>query len=300
LHNASPIEVALFYADLEIEQTIIATNHTCMGIYSDLDAALKAMESSFHVRLIATYSPDLVYAPANEVATRWLETANADFDQFPVKQDDTTVGVLLRQGDHGSKTVREAMQRLSEEQIVSADMPIADLIPLLRGNHYRLVIRGNHIDGLVTQSDLLKLPVRILVFALLTHLEQVMANVITMRWQDDEWLTELNAGRQSHITEKESTLRDRKINPRKIELTDFCDKRDLCRQLIHGSKNKFTKELDALRDLRDQIAHAATFVDGSDGKTGVVAFVDKFQNTKHWIDELTKLGSSYTKWDDTP
>jgi len=51
------------------------------------------------------------------------------------------------------------------------------------------------------------------------------------------------------------------MNPPKIELTDFGDKRDLCKRLLAGGKNRFTEELDSLRDLRDQIAHASTFVD---------------------------------------
>src|SRR5205807_6667849 len=125
--------------------------------------------------------PDLVCAPAEADATAWLSDSNPDFDQFPVKQGDATVGILLREGDHTMKIVRDAMQPLCEGLIVSADMPIADLIPQLRESHYRLVLRGGRIDGLVTQSDLLKLPVRLVVFALITHLEQVMADLIFLR-----------------------------------------------------------------------------------------------------------------------
>ncbi len=51
----------------------------------------------------------------------------------------------------------------------------------------------------------------------------------------------------------------------------------------------FENDLNDLRDLRDQLAHAATFVDGSHGKMGVPAFVDKFEAAKRWIDQLTKL-----------
>jgi hypothetical protein len=35
------------------------------GLDTELEAALKAMEASFHVRLIGTFAPDLVSAPAN-------------------------------------------------------------------------------------------------------------------------------------------------------------------------------------------------------------------------------------------
>ena len=81
------------------------------------------------------------------------------------------------------------------------------------------------------------------------------------------------------------------MNLPKLELTEFSDKRDLCKQFVGCDKSRFEKELDSLRDLRDQISHASTFVDRSDGKTGVVAFVDKFESAKRWIDELTKLAA---------
>lgn len=261
------------------------------GLSAEFEAALKALGASFHVRLIGTFDPDLVWAPAEAAAAPWLAENYPDFDQFPVRRGDGTLGVLLREGDYGGRKVGEAMKPLREGLVVSADMPIADLIPELKENHYRLVLRGSRIDGLVTQSDLLKLPVRLVVFALITHLEQVMADVISARWQDDAWFAELGEGRQSKINAKESELRGRGMNPPKIELMDFADKRDLCRKLFDGSKSKFRGELSNLRDLRDQLAHAATFVDRSDGKTGVVAFVEKFESATYWIGELTKLAA---------
>jgi hypothetical protein len=265
------------------------------GRDAEFEAALRAMEASFHVRLIGTFEPALVCAPAEADATAWLAMNNPDFDQFPVKHVDATVGILLRQGDHTGKTVCNAMQPLREGLLVSADIPIADLIPQLRESHYRLVLRGSRIDGLVTQSDLLKLPVRLVMFALITHLEQVMTDLVSARWPNDSWFAELSEGRQGKIIEKESELRGRGMNLPKIELTEFGDKRDLCKQFVGGSKTKFTQELDSLRDLRDQLAHAATFVDRSDGKTGVVGFVDKFESAKRWIDELTKLAANITR-----
>jgi hypothetical protein len=259
------------------------------GLDTELAAALKAMEASFHARLIGTFEPDLVWAPADAEAAPWLARNAPDFDQFPVKRGDATVGVLLRGGDHSGKAVCNVMQRLRDGLIVSADMPIADLIPQLRESHYRLVLRGGRIDGLVTQSDLLKLPVRLVVFALITHLEQVMAGVVSALWPNDSWCAELSEGRQRKINTKESALRDRGMNPPRIDLTEFSDKRDLCKLVIGGSSSRFVEELDSLRNLRDQIAHASTFIDLSDGKKGVVAFVNQFESATRWINELTRL-----------
>lgn len=84
------------------------------------------------------------------------------------------------------------------------------------------------------------------------------------------------------------------MNPPRVELTEFSDKRDLCKRLISGSKSSFVRDLDELRDLRDQLAHATTFVEGSDGRMGVVAFVEKFEAAKRWTDTLMQLAAKGT------
>ena len=202
------------------------------GLDTQLDTALKAMEASFNVRLIGTFEPDLVWAPAETDAEAWLAENNPDFDQFPVGQPGDALGILVRGGEQVATVVRDAMQPLRDGLVVSGDMPITDLIPQLRENHYRLILRGGRIDGLVTQSDLLKLPVRLVVFALITHLEQVMAEVVAVHWPTDSWFGQLTENRQSKIIEKEKELRRRGMNPPRIELTEFSDKRCLCKKLL--------------------------------------------------------------------
>ena len=252
------------------------------------EAAREATKSAFHVRLIGTFDPDLVCAPAEANADAWLAGAPTDFDQFPVRDGHRTIGLLVH-GHYPDRLVREAMLPLSEELIASADMAIAELIPRMKTLPYRLILRGDRIDGLVTQSDLLKLPVRIVVFGLLTHLETVMGDLVSTHWPRDEWLAVLSPGRRGKLLEKEAALRQRGLNPPRIELTEFGDKRDLCRRLIATGRKRFDQELDGLRDLRDQLAHAGTFLDEANGSTGIQSFVDKWDAARHWLQELLVL-----------
>ena len=252
------------------------------------EAAREATKAAFHVRLIGTFEPNLVCAPADAIADAWLATAQPDFDRFPVRNADRTIGVLVR-GDYPSRLVRDAMLPLSEELIVSADMAIAELIPRMRALPYRLILRGDRIDGLVTESDLLKLPVRIVVFGLLTHLETVMADLVSTRWPGDEWMTALSPGRRAKLLEKEAALRQRGLNPPRIELTEFADKRDLCKRLLATGRRRFDQEMDGLRNLRDQLAHAATFIDDADSSTGIGSFVDQWDAARYWVQELMML-----------
>jgi len=100
------------------------------GLDAQFESALRAMEASFHVRLIGTFEPALLCARRGRCRA-WLAMSNQDFDQFPVKQGDATVGILLRQGDiRGNRPRCDAA--FARELMVSADMPIADLIPSTR------------------------------------------------------------------------------------------------------------------------------------------------------------------------
>jgi hypothetical protein len=235
------------------------------ALTNELESSLRAMEQGFLVQLIATFGGDLVCAPAEASAVQWLAEHSTDFDQFPVRQGDETIGILDRRDEHGNRSVLEAMQPLREGLIVSAHMPITDLIPKLRESAYRLVLRGGRIDGLVTQSDLLKLPVRLVSFALITHLEQVMAVMIAKRWPDNTWFSKLSEGRRKKLNDKLEDLTKQKMNPPLLELSEFSDKRNLCKELLAEGKSNFIDQLEELRVLRDQIAHAATFIDPSRG-----------------------------------
>jgi CBS domain len=255
------------------------------GLDTEFEAALWAMEGSFHVRLIGTFAPDLVWAPPHVEATPWLAQNNPDFDQFPVKERDGTIGILLREGDHGGKTVREAMLPLREGLIVSADTPIADLIPQLRENNYRLVLRGGRIDGLVTQSDLLKLPVRMLLFGLISHLELCLRALIRERAPWPKWLELLQPDSRRALRAKLDDLKNARLEPDPLEFTNFSD-------VVHALAQQpdfaggFKAEMEEIRNLRNDIAHAKTYISLA---VDVPRFVDRFTYIRAWIDRASRI-----------
>ncbi|MEO8360755.1 MAG: CBS domain-containing protein [Vicinamibacteria bacterium] len=254
-----------------------------------MEVALRAMDASFHVKLIGTFHPSLLCAPAEAPAQSWLRDNPSDFDQFPVKENGKVVGLLLRNLVSAGKSVKEVMSPIADGLVVSADMPIGELIPRLNLCDHRLIVRGDSIEGLVTQSDLLKLPVRLLLFALVTHLEQIMATLIGAWWPRDSWLSCLAVGRLAKVNEKEATLRGQGMNPPKIELLEFGDKRDLCRRRLDRERGRFKNDLEALGRLRDQLAHAATFIDNAHQAGGVSALVANFDAARYWIATLSQI-----------
>jgi hypothetical protein len=255
------------------------------GLDGELDGVLKAMESSFHVRVIGTFAPDLIWAPAEAEAGPWLAQNYPDFDQFPVRQRDSTIGILPRHGVDAGKTVRQAMQPLSEGVIVSADMPIAELIPQLRKSHYRLILRGGRMDGLVTQSDLLKLPVRMLLFGLISHLELCLRALVRARAPWPRWLQLLEPERNKAVRSRVEDLRKARFELDPLEFSNFSDVVDVLAQQPDLGDG-FREEANLIRILRNDIAHAKTYINSADD---VCRFADRFTYIRDLIDRVSGM-----------
>lgn len=251
---------------------------------AELDSALRAMEASFHVRLIGTFTPTLVFAPAGADARSWLADNYLEFDQFPVQRQGATVGVLDRRDHPAGACVAEVMTALHEDLIVSADMPLADLIPVLHTTHYRLIVRGGHIDGLVTQSDLLKLPVRMLLFGLLTHLELCLRELIRQQMRPDDWLALVDPRRRLALGAEVGRLQAGRFDLNPLEVTNLSDVIAVLehKRLFNG---RFRTEMDEIRKLRNSVAHAKTYVASPQD---VVGFAKVFASIRAWIFTLSQ------------
>lgn len=181
------------------------------------------------------------------------------------------------------------MLPLDESVLVSADLPLRQFIPLIPTVSHRLVLDGTTIQGIVTWSDLQKLPIRLYAFSLVTHLEMVMAAVIQTTFLHDEWTAMLSEGRQKKIEEKRQSLRRKNNEPRLIELTDLCDKREILARQPHLGKT-FAQDVKAIGDLRDVTAHGGTYAEDPDA---VREFVRRLQQTEYWIGKLTGLTTAH-------
>ena len=107
------------------------------------------------------------------------------------------MGVAER-ADGLSGTVHDAMFPLDDPMLVSGDEPLMRFLPLLAERPFRLVVMGARIQGIVTRSDVLKLPVYLLAFTLITHLKMVMARLIPAKHPDDDgWIERLSPGRRT-------------------------------------------------------------------------------------------------------
>jgi hypothetical protein len=250
------------------------------------DLTMKGLETGLKVGDIATYGFRACDAD-DDAAGVLAQVELLPYDCIPVKDGDRVVGVLERNGAVAPGLAREVMRRLDDGLLVSSDEPLKGFIPLLVESPHRLVVRGARIEGIVTSSDVHKLPVRLLAFALVTHLEMTMADVIVRRSGGDDWIGRLSPGRQGKVAEKFEQLRTENFDPPLIEVTDFCDKRDVLAKLgllNVPSKRKAVDDFERIEELRNSVAHAATYAQ-SEGR--LAEFVELLALTEAWIARLT-------------
>jgi len=248
---------------------------------------MSGLEAGLRVQHIAAF--DLKTCRAGDSLPDVLTDASlADFDQIPVRDDsERIVGVLLRAKNTGTGKIAESMQPLDESLLISAEAPLMSFVRIAGTAPYKLVLNQEGIRGIVTRSDLLKLPVRLLAFAGVTHLESLMYELVRAKHRhgDDSWTGSLGKKRRDKIRWKEKKLKKSRMEIDLLELTDFCDKRELVNQIANPGPD-FTDDLGKAEELRNQIAHAATFIVSDSDARG---FALQLQKIEHWIQVLQQL-----------
>jgi hypothetical protein len=241
---------------------------------SSLAGANELLFESFHtglqVSLIGTPRNELKTCRSSEFVSEVVRRNIEAYDFLPVVEDNGAgappiIG-LLHAAPYARKDpakiegrVDEKFSRLSEEFIIGGDSSILEFIKDADARPCRLIVSGSNIAGLVSLSDLQKLPVRAVLFALVTGLEITMMDAIRRLYKDDgNWLTVLSPGRRSLIEEqtKEAKAIDSFVNT--LLFTQFCDKKTLIKH--HGlksrSKSSIEQTLSEIEALRNNIAHA--------------------------------------------
>lgn len=252
------------------------------------DGTMQGLEAGLHVAHITTF--DLhTCGPDEDLSALLGDPDLMGFDQIPVSRDGHIVGVVHREGGSNAVKVNERMASLDGSRLIAAQAPLMAYLRVAPSGPYRLVVTEEGISGIVTRSDLLKLPVRLLAFAFVTHLEMLMADVIRDRCHADSevWLKYLTDGRRQKISEKQRSLGRYSLDPALLELADFCDKRVIAGKLL-GLDREFTGDLEEIEKLRNPLAHAATFA-GTDAEVSI--FVERMRNAERWIDVLRNHGN---------
>lgn len=203
--------------------------------------------------LIATCAPD---ERVDAVRAR----NQARYCHWPVAEaNGHIIGLLdLRQAVEGQ--VGAVMRTLDESVLIGADAAIVGYVREADVRPCKLVVSGGAIAGLVTTSDLQKLPVRAALFGLVTRLELAMMAAMEARLPDEaRWLPLLTENRRQKLAYNIAEMRagEHWVSP--VLATQFVDKVNVVRHLLNGDAGRFRKDMRDVLRLRDQLAHAGTY-----------------------------------------
>jgi hypothetical protein len=263
----------------------------------DAATAFASVEASVTVRLISTFEPDLICCQEHDLVHKICESDRyRPFDYLPVKRGSHIIGLLSltnirSNSDAGSDPVFKHMKHIDDTILVSSDVGILSFVEHAEEHPCRLVVSGMKLDGIVTLSDLQKLPVRPSIFFLITHLELLMATTLRSTFNEDgDWLKLLSQNRQDRIEEKWNALKIGNMDIDRILATDFCDKRDLILKLglFHSgiTRKQATEQLKKIERLRDHVAHAG---DIASTQAKALQAVSSVKAARQWITYLTAL-----------
>ena len=252
---------------------------------------LSALESGITVSLIATF--DLQTCAASDKVADVLNRRDLEpFDYIPVTDNQSIVGILVRQEcKEGFDVVQEVMEKLHESILISADASLLSFVAEADRTPFCLVLQGRKITGLVTLSDLQKLPVRPMLFSLITCVELLLAEWLRQKYPNEQdWLAQLSEGRRKKVDEKWQGLQDNDMAIDRITTTEFGDKRDAALKLgaFPDSKKLRECQLNAIEKLRNSVAHSGDYALTSENAKKVA------QTVRDALEIITFLEESLT------
>ncbi len=264
----------------------------------DPDELFSSLERGLPVRLIATMR-DLQTCDINEDVSAVLSNQRlADFDYVPVRRDGVIVGLLDRLqltdkqklGLQMKGPVDGFFTPLHESCLIAATEGILSFIDTAASHHCRLVLDGKKIEGIVTISDLQKLPVRLAIFLQVTHLELLMTRLIRKSGvPENDWLEILDKGQRDQINKRWAKQRQFDVAIEKIYLANLSHKMEVFRHLFTRhipDLELYKSEMRAIRELRNGLAHGNDY---AVTRKMALRTIDTINLCRSWISRLQSM-----------
>jgi hypothetical protein len=179
------------------------------------------------------------------------------------------------------------MRPLDEEMLVSADAGIMTFLEEAEHKSYRLVLRKDHIDGIVTIADLQRLPVRALLFLLVAHVELLLAeNIRRLADADSTWLATLSPARRDSIERTWQALNKGNMAIDRLSASQFSDKKEALLRLLELpdlSRKQAHQQLEQIEKMRNEVVHTVEY---AHDRTSAHKTIQVARLTREWIERL--------------
>jgi hypothetical protein len=214
---------------------------------------LTAVRSGTPIALIAT--PRAALACRQKSRWRGIESDPelADFDQVPLtNRDGVSIEAVFVRGT-GLVGLREGM-------FMASDAPLISFLESADQQTFRFILDDRSISGLVTLSDIQKLPVYSVLFGLVIAVEMLLVEWIrkTCGSNQNAWLEHLKKTQRESVERYWKDASDRNLAIDRLSCASFGQEIQAAQGLglFKGTETHHEK-LKALEALRHQICHAA-------------------------------------------
>jgi hypothetical protein len=160
-----------------------------------------------------------------------------------------------------TSSVRDRMEYLNGRNLIAADTPLLHFIYEADTCPCRLILDWAQITGLLTLSDIQKLPVRTVLFSLFIHLEILLTELLRRRLDSANPFTMLSPARAEKAMAKWQ-FQQGNMDQDRFSALDFCDKRTLLKKgrIVEATPAQIESEFSMIEDkLRNPIAHGADY-----------------------------------------
>lgn len=116
----------------------------------------------------------------NESPSRAIHALDKlSFDQAPVTENGVIVGWVLRSDMSPEKSISKTYRVLSQNDLMSADAPLNDLLHKLVSQHLVFIVGASGIEGFAVQSDIERHVSRAHLYLLISGLEILIAKILS-------------------------------------------------------------------------------------------------------------------------
>jgi len=262
--------------------------------FAGADDIFETLHSGLTVKLVCTPRHELKTCKKVEPVSDVLNANPDDFDFIPVLDDSIDgarfIGLFpaadIRKRGIADGSVSSFLLPLAEEYLIGADASILDFVVQADTRPCRLVVSGSQIVGLVTLSDLQRLPVRAALFALMTGFEMTMIDLIKAKLPGAQiWMAMLKPKRREKIQQEISIALTKDAFVDTLLYTQFSDKAEIMKHLNPLAVNGPTleRQLRHFENLRNSLAHANEYAASPDQAKHVCKLVRELLSMRREI-----------------
>jgi hypothetical protein len=229
---------------------------------------------------------------ATASATEMAEVlTRRDFDVAGVREnpEGPVIGFVARDS-LGGGTVRDHLQRLTSECLLSDATPLSGVLTTLKERERSFVLIGTSVRGIVTRADLNKPIMRVYLFGLISLLEMHLGFWARFGYPKDSWQEKLKPKRVDAAREVQSKRRNHEAASL-FDSLQFCDKSllvtardDLRVRMALGTKKKARTLLGKAEALRNDLAHSQQDLAKKDSWKETIGLVELIEAVVHASD----------------